>query len=76
MQQDLVIQAVAFAGRELLRIVEPTRQLARIEDDGGGGNGTREGAASGFIDPRHRPKPARAQISLGTEIELCHAALF
>src|SRR5208282_2579140 len=76
MQQDLIIQAVAFARRELLRIVEPARQLARIEDDRGGGYRPGEGAASSFVDPRHRPKPPRAQISLGTEIGLSHAALF
>ena len=56
--QDVLVKAFAVLGCKLLRIVESARQAARIENDGGGGDRPREGAASGFVDSRHRPNAA------------------
>ena len=58
LQHDHFVKAFAFLGGKQLRIVYPARQLARIEDDGCRGDWPGKGAASRFVDPRHRPNPA------------------
>src|SRR6202044_2334322 len=61
-------QLFAALGAQGLRILDPLRQIAGIEYDGGDGDGPRQRTPSNFVDARD---PTRAQpYSLPLEAEM------